>query len=100
MDEIKYLEVEVEVNITLSKTIKVMVSNYEAEPDYDDEGNCSTMINIPKKSVLDAIKEQIYLPQNAGKILEECKTAWGNTDLNKKIKDLSNWNLSEINIDY
>lgn len=97
-------EIEVTVSVTLSKTVKITVDDYEAEVDADEDGmylsydfsNC----NLHK-----AVEEQVVLPQN----LAEYTERMFNHDLNLKaagipkylkdaIRDCKDWCVDDYEV--
>ena len=83
-------EIEVLVSVTLSKTVKIRVSDYKAEVDVDEDG----MYLVPDFSECDlqgAVKDQIVLPQEAYHFIKT-NTREGS----QAYKDLVGWNVDEM----
>jgi hypothetical protein len=84
-------EIEVTVSITMSKTFTIKVNDYVIEK-YADEDGCSNYYDYSKCNLEKAVREQIYLPDEAYRFY----------DKNQIIKqDLSGWNTDDfvVNID-
>lgn len=87
--ENKPVEVEVTVSLTLSKTIKVSVSNYEKTLEKDEDNIPFLNIDLSNCDLKKAVEEQIILPQDAYRnMLPETKT----------YKDLSGWNVDDFEV--
>lgn len=87
-------EIEVLVSITLSKTFKVKVSDYDiTDSGKDEDGEYFEDIDYSNCDLKGAVKEQIILPQNAWDyIAPESK---------KKTQaafDLKGWNVDEMEV--
>ena len=78
-------EIEVTISITLSKTLKIEVSDYTV----DSENN----IDYSDCNLREAVEKQIILPQEAYKYVNLYT-------LNKQeiIEDLSNWDVDDFEI--
>ena len=59
-------QVEVTVSITLSKTVKVEVTDYTAEEDYDGEGYYGINYDYSKCNLEKAVRDQVTLPNSVG----------------------------------
>lgn len=82
------VEVEVTVSITLSKTVKVLVTDYDLIEDSDEEG--SYMIkDFTDTNFLAAVEEQVILPQDASLYVDVGSNL-------KAANDLSGWHVDEI----
>lgn len=63
-----YKEIEVTVSITLSKTLKIKVKDYDIEDSgKDEDGNYFESIDYSKCDLEEAVKNQVVLPQYAYK---------------------------------
>ena len=83
-------EIEVTVSITLSKTVKVKVSDYEiTDSGKDEDGEYFEDIDYSNCNLKDAVKEQVILPQSAHMYVK------GNS---KVQEDLSNWYVDDLEI--
>lgn len=84
-------EIEVTVSVTLSKTVKIKVSDYEiTDSGKDEDGNYFEDIDYSNCDLKKAVKEQITLPHEA------YKTLMVNTDISKKAyEDLKDWNVDD-----
>lgn len=94
-------EIEVTVSVTLSKTVKIRVSDYEiTDSGKDEDGEYFEDIDYSNCDLRGAVEEQIYLPQESGSIIEkgiDYKEIHGvkYTDI---AEDLSNWNVDELEV--
>ena len=61
-------EIEVTISVTLSKTVKINVNDYIVA-EKDEDGNLD--IDYSTCDLKSAVEEQIYLPQEAGKLIQE-----------------------------
>ena len=83
-------EIEVTVSVTLSKTVKIKVSDYEiTDSGKDEDGEYFEDIDYSNCNLKDAVKEQIVLPQSAHMYVK------GNS---KVQEDLSNWCVDDLEI--
>lgn len=92
--EPKPKEIEVTVSVTLSKTMKVKVDDYTiVSKDGDEDGQYYEDIDFSDCDLVSAVKDQHYLPQDAGKYIGEAlpKDA-------RKIADLSGWTVDEFEV--
>lgn len=81
-------EVEVTVSITLSKTVKIKVSDYTIlDADKDENGEYFEDISYSDCDLRSEVERQIILPQNAYK-LQLIKT--------KAREDLEGWNVDDF----
>lgn len=87
-------EIEVTVSVTLSKTVKIKVSDYEiTDSGKDEDGEYFEDIDYSNCDLKGAVEEQIVLPQKAW-IYMAPKTK-------KQIKasaELCNWNVDEFEV--
>ena len=83
-------EIEVTVSVTLSKTVKVKVSDYEiTDSGKDEDGEYFENIDYSNCDLKGAVKEQIVLPQSA----------YIHVKSNSKVhKDLSNWCVDDLEV--
>lgn len=87
--ENKPVEVEVTVSLTLSKTVKVNVVDYERIVEKDEDNIPFLNIDLSNCDLKKAVEEQIILPQDAYKsMLPGTKTR----------KDLSGWNVDDFEV--
>lgn len=83
-------EIEVTVSVTLSKTIKIKVSDYEIiDSGKDEDGEYFEDIDYSNCDLKKAVEEQITLPQNA------CVHMLPQT---KACKDLAGWNVDDMEV--
>ena len=96
--ELPEKEIEVTVYITLSKTVKIKVSDYTIYSIEADNGKCFDDIDYSNCNLKEAVEKQVYLPQEAGHLIS-------NIAINPVIakntaiaEDLSNWNVDEMEV--
>lgn len=84
-------EIEVTVSITLSKTVKIKVSDYELiDAGKDEDGEYFEDIDYSNCDLKKAVEEQITLPHEA------YKTIMANTERSKKVyEDLKGWDVDD-----
>ena len=83
-------EIEVTVSVTLSKTIKVKVSDYDIiDSGKDEDGEYFEDIDYSNCDLKGAVEEQIVLPQSAHMYVKN----------NPKVhEDLSNWCVDDLEV--
>lgn len=90
-------EIEVLVAITLSKSVKIKVSDYEIiDSGKDEDGDYFEDIDYSNCNLKKAVLEQVTLPQSAGIILNNEDSF--QEDYDKNVKDLSDWNVDEFEV--
>lgn len=63
-------EVEVTISITLSKTVKIKVKDYEiVDSGRDEDGEYFEDIDYSNCDLKSAVEEQVFLPQDAGDLM-------------------------------
>lgn len=83
-------EIEVTVSVTLSKTVKIKVSDYEiTDSGRDDDGEYFEDIDYSNCDLKSAVEEQIVLPQSAHTYVK------GNPKVHE---DLSNWCVDDLEV--
>lgn len=83
-------EIEVTVSVTLSKTVKIKVSDYEiTDSGKDEDGEYFEDIDYSNCDLKGAVEEQIVLPQSAHTYVK------GNPKVHE---DLSNWCVDDLEI--
>ena len=83
-------EIEVTVSVTLSKTVRISVSDYEiTDSGKDEDGEYFEDIDYSNCNLKDAVKEQVILPQSAHMYVK------GNS---KVQEDLSNWYVDDLEV--
>lgn len=95
--ELPEKEIEVTVYITLSKTVKIKVSDYTVYSNEDDNGNHFEEVDYSDCNLKEAVEKQVYLPQEAGQLMSDfaINPVSKNTSI---VKDLSNWNVDEMEV--
>lgn len=89
-------EIEVTVSITLSKTVKIKVNDYKViNQEKDEDGNYSEKIDYSDCDLKKAVEEQIYLPNEAGYLLNTSFNS-GMVPPKYKAEDLLNWNIDDF----
>lgn len=85
-------EIEVTVSVTLSKTVKIKVSDYEiTDSGKDEDGEYFEDINYSNCDLKGAVEEQITLPQDAYKYV---KGEFNNDQRN----DLEGWDVDDFEV--
>lgn len=85
-------EIEVTVSVTLSKTVKIKVSDYSiTDSGKDEDGEYFEDIDYSKCDLKRAVEEQITLPQDAYKYVK------GEFD-NDQYNDLKGWCVDDFEI--
>ena len=95
--ELPEKEIEVTVSITLSKTVKIKVSDYTIYSNEDENGKCFDEIDYSDCNLKEAVEKQMYLPQEAGQLIND----FAINPVSKNIaivEDLSNWNVDEMEV--
>ena len=83
-------EIEVTVSVTLSKTVKIKVSDYEiTDSGKDEDGKYFEDIDCSNCDLKSAVEEQIVLPQSAHTYVK------GNPKVHE---DLSNWCVDDLEV--
>ena len=84
------MEIEVTVSVTLSKTVKIKVSDYEiTDSGKDEDGEYFEDIDYSNCDLKGAVEEQIVLPQSAHMYVKS----------NPKVReDLSNWCVDDLEV--
>lgn len=86
-------EIEVTVSITLSKTVKIKVSDYQiTDSGKDEDGEHFEDIDYSNCDLKSAVKEQITLPQDGYLYVR------GDHENSKLIEDLSGWNVDDFEV--
>lgn len=95
--ELPEKEIEVTVSITLSKTVKIKVSDYTIYSNEDENGKCFEDIDYSDCNLKEAVEKQVYLPQEAGQLISAFAI---NPDSKHTaiVEDLSNWNVDEMEV--
>ena len=87
-------EIEVTISITLSKNVKIKVSDYEIiDSGKDEEGKYFENIDYSNCDLKKAVEEQIILPQEAW---EYINPYIGNSK--NVVEDLSHWNIDDFEV--
>ena len=83
-------EIEVTVSVTLSKTVKIKVSDYEiTDSGKDEDGEYFEDIDYSNCDLKGAVEEQIVLPQSAHMYVKS----------NPKVQeDVSNWCVDDFEV--
>ena len=84
------MEIEVTVSITLSKTVKIKVSDYQiTDSGKDEDGEYFEDIDYSNCDLKGAVEEQIVLPQSAHMYVKS----------NPRVhEDLSNWCVDDLEV--
>ena len=95
--ELPEREIEVTVSVTLSKTVKIKVSDYTiTDSGKDEDGEYFEDVDYSDCDLKGAVEEQVYLPQEAGQLIDDF--AIGTVKAKNIVEDLSNWNVDEMEV--
>lgn len=87
-------EIEVTVSVTLSKTVKIKVSDYEiTDSGKDEDGEYFEDVDYSNCDLKSAVEKQIVLPQKAWDYIVPIS----NREVNA-ISDLKDWNVDDFEI--
>lgn len=91
-------EIEVTVSVTLSKTVKIKVSDYEIDSGRDEDGNYFEEVDYSNCDLKEEVMKQVYLPQEAGEIIQK---GFDSDEINcvkylDIAEDLSGWNIDDF----
>lgn len=88
------VEIDVTVSVTLSKTVKVKVSDYKILWEgVDEDGDHFVDRDFSNTDLVSAVEEQIVLPQDASLYIDIGTNQ-------KAANDLSGWNVDEMECIY
>lgn len=88
-EELPEREIEVTVSITLSKTVKIKVSDYTITGSgKDEDGEYFEDVDYSDCNLKGAVEEQIILPQNA----------YSKVTNRQAYNDLKGWNVDEMEV--
>lgn len=97
-------EIEVTISVTLSKTVKVMVNDYEVEEDADEDGRYLSY-DFSGCNLNKAVEDQVVLPQNLAEFTErmfnhdlKLKAAGMPRYLKGAIEDCKDWSVDEMEV--
>ena len=97
-------EIEVTVSITLSKTLKINVDDYEVYEEEDEDGHYE-VVNFDNCDLIKAVEEQYVLPQNLAQFTKnifnedlDLKAVGMPRYLKNAIIDCKDWNVDEFEI--
>ena len=96
--ELPEKEIEVTVSITLSKTVKIKVSDYTIYSNEDENGNHFEDVDYSDCDLKKAVEEQVYLPQEAGQLISDIDINPFKAKNITLVEDLSNWNVDEMEV--
>ena len=87
-------EIEVTVSVTLSKTVRISVSDYEiTDSGKDEDGEYFENIDYSNCDLKEAVEEQIVLPQKAWDYIAPKSRREVNA-----IFDLKGWNVDDFEV--
>ena len=94
-------EIEVTVCISISKTVKIKVSDYEiTDCGKDEDGYYFEDVDYSDCDLRSAVKEQITLPHEVGQLLVDMED--NPIKMSHKLKnikeDLCGWNVDELEV--
>ena len=88
-------EIEVTISITLSRTAKIKVSDYEVvDSGIDEDGEHFEDIDYSRCDLKKAVENQVYLPQDASAVLRNLYTAKSEELAN----DFSGWEVDDFEV--
>lgn len=88
-------EIEVMVSITLSKTLKIKVSDYTiTDSGKDEDGEYFEDIDYSDCDLKSAVENQVYLPQDASAVLRNLYTAKSE----ELADDFSGWEVDDFEV--
>ena len=97
-------EIEVTISVTLSKTVKVMVDDYQVEEDADEDGRYLSY-DYSECDLHKAVEDQITLPQDLAVFTERMfdhdlnlKAAGMPKYLKGAIEDCKDWSVDEMEV--
>lgn len=97
-------EIEVTISVTLSKTVKVMVDDYQVEEDTDEDGRYLSY-DYSECDLHKAVEDQITLPQDLAVFTERMfdhdlnlKAAGMPKYLKGAIEDCKDWSVDEMEV--
>ena len=91
-EELPEREIEVTISVTLSKTVKIKVSDYTiTNSGKDEDGNYFEDIDYSECDLKGAVESQIVLPHVAYKYI----TSSGNKSVKEELKD---WNVDDFEV--
>lgn len=96
--ELPEKEIEVTIYITLSKTVKIKVSDYIVYSNEDDNGNHFEDVDYSDCNLKEAVEKQVYLPQEAGQLISNIAVNPVIAKNTAIAEDLSNWNVDEMEV--
>ena len=82
------VEIDVTVSITLSKTVKVLVTDYDLDEGVDEDGPYREL-DFSNTNLRAAVEEQVILPQDASLYVDVGSNL-------KAADDLSGWHVDEM----
>lgn len=93
-------EIEVLISLTLSKTVKIKVSDYTKEGGIDEDGNIFMDIDYSTCDLKEAVSNQVVLPCEVGDIL--CNMDNNPINIDPKLEsikeDLCGWNIDDYEV--
>lgn len=100
--ELPEREIEVTISVTLSKTVKITVDDYNVDDGVDEDGHYRSY-DYSECDLHKAVEEQVVLPQNLAIFTERMfdhdlnlKAAGMPLYLKDAIKDCKDWNVDEL----
>lgn len=93
-ENMKEKEIEMTISITLSKNVKVKVSDYTIIETEDENGNLYEDIDYSDCDLKKAVKDQLYLPQDAGEILQNSDVS----ALESIADNFLDWNVDDFEV--
>lgn len=94
-------EIEVTVSITLSKTVKISVSNYTIiDSGKDEDGLYYEDVDYSDCNLTEAVKAQLFLPYEAGDLISDMDTNFAQIfpRIERIKEDLKGWNVDDLEV--
>lgn len=88
-------EIEVTICLSLSKTVPIKVTDYKViDKGIDEDGNPYEELDFSDCDLQKAVNEQIYLPQEAGSLMEKSH----DEALKNIADDFSGWDIDDYEV--
>lgn len=98
-EELPEREIEVTVSVTLSKTVKIKVSDYTiTDSGKDEDGDYFEDVDYSDCDLKSAVENQIVLPQDAYLYINNYAFEAGYNKPIPEVEDLKNWNVDEFEV--
>ena len=93
-------EIKVTVSVTLSKTVKIKVSDYEiTNSGKDEDGNYYEDIDYSQCDFKEAVEKQITMPQDAYYEFNKVLYLVDDEGTKDKLRDLKDWRVENLEVE-